>query len=85
MCQDNASSAIVLGSDDLELLQRFLEAWCEERHVDVSSEEAQTVASGLFNWYQFELNDRNNLKSEPPEPLPESVELKRLLRQLAVA
>ncbi|WP_162734933.1 hypothetical protein [Rhizobium sp. Leaf306] len=53
--------------------------------MDVSSEEAQTVASGLFNWYQFELNDRNNLKSEPPEPLPESVELKRLLRQLAVA
>jgi len=83
--QDTTSSAVVLGSDDLELLQRFLEAWCEENGVEQSSEKAADVASALFNWYQFELGDRNLLKTNPPEPLPESSELKHLLRRLAAA
>lgn len=85
MIEEQVSSRIVLGSDDLELLQRFLEAWCEENGVDPQSERAQSIASGLFNWYQFELGDRNLIKSEPPQPLPESVELKRLLQQLQTA
>jgi hypothetical protein len=83
--QDTTSSAVVLGSDDLETLQRFLEAWCEENGVDQSSEKAADVASALFNWYQFELGDRNLLKTRPPEHLPESSELKHLLRRLADA
>lgn len=82
---NNGASTIVLGSDDLELLQRFLEAWCQENGVAPDSEQAQTIASGLFNWYQFELGDRNLIKSEPPQPLPESTELKRLLSQLQAA
>ena len=53
MLQDNTSSTMVLASDDLELLQKFLEAWCEENDVDPNSEQAQFIASGLFNWYQF--------------------------------
>lgn len=85
MLQDNVSSTVVLGSDDLELLRRFLEAWCEEKGVDPESHEAEAIASGLFNWYQFELGDRNLMKSDLPEPLPESRELKHLLRQLAAA
>jgi hypothetical protein len=85
MFRDNASSNIVLGSDDLELLQRFLEAWCEENGVGPDSEQAQAIAAGLVNWYQFELGDRNLIKSEPPQYLPESSELKRLMRQLAAA
>ncbi len=85
MFRDKVSSNIVLGSDDLELLQRFLEAWCEENGVGPESEEAQAIASGLMNWYQFELADRTNLKSGPPTPLPESEELETLLRKLKAA
>jgi hypothetical protein len=85
MLQDNISSTIVLGSDDLELLQKFLEAWCEENDVDPDSEQAQFIASGLFNWYQFELGDRAVMKTQPSEPLPESSELRQLMRQLAAA
>jgi hypothetical protein len=85
MLQDNTSSTMVLGSDDLELLQKFLEAWCEENDVSPESEQAQFIAAGLFNWYQFELGDRALMKTEPPEELPESTELKQLLRQLAAA
>ena len=85
MFQDNTSSTMVLASDDLELLQKFLEAWCEENDVDPNSEQAQFIASGLFNWYQFELNDRALMKTEPPGQLPESSELRQLMRQLAAA
>lgn len=85
MLQDRVSSNIVLGSDDLELLQRFLEAWCEENDVEPESEQAQAIASGLMNWYQFELADRNNLKSTLSEPLPKSKRLDNLLSQLRAA
>jgi hypothetical protein len=81
----SSSAAVVLGADDLELLQRFLDAWCEENGVDTRSEKAADIASALFDWYQFELGDRNNLKTEPREPLPESMKLNELLRQLARA
>jgi len=85
MFRDKVSSNIVLGSDDLELLQRFLEAWCEENDVGPESQEAQAIAAGLMNWYQFELGDRNNLKPGPATPLPESEELETLLRKLKAA
>jgi hypothetical protein len=83
--EDAMSSAVVLGSEDLEVLQRFLEAWCEENNVDAHSEKAADVASALFNWYQFELGDRNLMKTPPLERMPESSELKHLLRRLAEA
>lgn len=85
MFRDKVSSNIVLGSDDLELLQRFLEAWCEENDVGPESQEAQAIAAGLMNWYQFELGDRNNLKPGPATPLPVSEELEILLRKLKAA
>lgn len=83
MLQDYASTKRVLGSDDLELLQRFLDAWCEENGVEPESDRAQAIASGLFNWYEFELRDPDHLKMDPPEPLPESDEIRKLMRQLA--
>lgn len=85
MLRENNSSNVALGSDDLELLERFLEAWCEENGVDKTSTKAQNIASGLFDWYQFDLSDRTNLKSGPPAPLPESKELENLLRKLKAA
>jgi hypothetical protein len=80
---DSTSTARVLGSDDLELLEKFLQAWCEENGVKPDSERAQAIASGLFNWYQFELRDPDQLKSEPPEPLPVSFKIKELMQQLS--
>ena len=38
-------SAVLLGPDDLELLQKFLEAWCEENAVDLT-DELPAVANG---------------------------------------
>jgi hypothetical protein len=75
-------STVPLKSDDLELLQRFLEAWCEENHVDMTNEAAVNVASALIEWYQFELSDRNMLKPQPSKNLPDSPRLQLLLQQL---
>ncbi|TNM62144.1 hypothetical protein [Aliirhizobium smilacinae] len=85
MLRENNSTNVALGSDDLELLERFLEAWCEENGVDKTSPKAQNIASSLFDWYQFDLADRTNLKSGPPTPLPESKELDSLLKRLKAA
>ncbi len=75
------ASAVPLGPDDLELLQRFLEAWCEENNVDVTDESAADVASALIDWYRFDVGDRNLLKPRP-DGSPESAKLRQLLRQL---
>jgi len=83
MFEDNSSAKRVLATDDLELLQRFLDAWCEENGVRPDSEKAQAIASGLFNWYEFELRDPDNLKMAPAEPLPDSAKIRQLMRQLA--
>ena len=75
-------SAVPLGPDDLELLQRFLEAWCDENAVDLTDESAADVASALIDWYQFDLKDRNLLKSEPSDLPPKHSRIQRLLRRL---
>ena len=64
------------------MLQRFLEAWCEENGVDIRDDSAADVAAALIDWYRFDLGDRNLLKPEPPEVPPEPKNLRRLLRQL---
>lgn len=79
---DIASSDIVLAPDDLELLEKFLEAWCAENSVDVADKSAADIASALIDWYQHALNDRNLMKAEPPKPLREAPEIDILLRQL---
>ncbi|HEX5934330.1 MAG TPA: hypothetical protein VFY63_09220 [Pseudorhizobium sp.] len=76
-------SGVALGSDDLELLQRFLDAWCEEHRVDASDEQAAEVASALFDWYMSENANRALLKADPLEMPPKPAKIQLLLRQLA--
>jgi hypothetical protein len=75
-------STAPLAPDDLDLLQRFLEAWCDENEVDITDQAAADVASALIGWYQSEVSDRNLLKPEPLRLLPDSPKLQMLLRQL---
>jgi hypothetical protein len=75
-------STAPLGPDDLELLRKFLEAWCDENSVDVANPAAADVASALIDWYQSELGDRTLLKSGPSRVVPDSPKLQQLLRQL---
>jgi len=75
-------SAVLLGPDDLDLLQKFLEAWCEENAVDLTDESAADVASALIDWYQFDLTERNLLKSEPADLPSKPSRIQQLLRRL---
>lgn len=50
-------------SDDLALLQTFLEAWCTENSVDIHDKAAQDVAVGLIHWYQDSNLDTSGLKA----------------------
>jgi hypothetical protein len=76
------NSEVALKSDDLELLQRFLDAWCEEHHVDHSDDRAIEVASALIDWYKSGMTDRDLLKSNPPALSPKP-EMQLLLKRLS--
>ncbi|WP_275786188.1 hypothetical protein [Pararhizobium gei] len=52
-----------LEAEDLNLLQSFLEAWCEENAADIRSEAASEVAAGLIAWYQSGVSDRIRLQA----------------------
>ncbi|CAD7046097.1 hypothetical protein REJC140_04046 [Pseudorhizobium endolithicum] len=83
MLQQNPfPSTVPLAPDDLKLLQKFLQAWCEENGVDATAESAADVASALIDWYQFKVHDRSILKLEPEEVEPVTDRLQQLVRQL---
>jgi len=48
--QSPSYSTVPLSSDDLEEVNRFLNAWCEENGVDKTDGRAQEVASALIEW-----------------------------------
>ncbi|TWF54210.1 hypothetical protein FHW37_10373 [Neorhizobium alkalisoli] len=83
--QQIMSSDVALTPDDLELLEKFLEAWCVENSVDMADNSAADIAAALIDWYQHALNDRNLMKGEPPELPREAPEIDILLRQLSDA
>ena len=72
-----------LSSEDLDLLQTFLEAWCLENSVDMKSEAAIEVAIGLIDWYQSGMTDRSQLKAMIAENPPLPASLQTLIEQLA--
>jgi hypothetical protein len=76
------SSELPLENDDLDLLHRFLEAWCEENNADIRSDAANEVAAGLIAWYQSGVTDRTQLHrmSKCDKALPERIDA--LLREL---
>ncbi len=76
------ASQLPLESDDLDLLHRFLEAWCAENNADIHSDEAHDVAAGLIAWYQSGVTDRVQLRNmfKCDHSLPERIDL--LMREL---
>lgn len=52
----------ILSSEDLALLQTFLEAWCDENSVDINDDAAQDVATGLIHWYLDGLSDKSRFR-----------------------
>lgn len=79
----SAHSEIALKSDDLELLQRFLEAWCEEHHVDITDDRAAEIASSLIDWYTSGMTDRDMLKLDSFVRSPKSPRIQLLMQQLS--
>lgn len=78
-------SQTALETSDLDMLRRFLEAWCEENHVDIAGEEASQVAAGLIAWYQSDLTDRTGFRTAFETSLPLPHELTTLLGRLSAA
>jgi len=76
-------SQTALVSSDLDMLRRFLEAWCEENRVDIAGEEASQVAAGLIAWYQSDLKDPAGLRTVFETSLPLPSELDSLLGRLS--
>ena len=72
----------VLSSDDLEEIDRFHTAWCEENGVDKNDAEALDVASGLIDWYASDTKYRTRAKLDQAPSLPESERIKSLLMQI---
>ncbi|KQS82401.1 MULTISPECIES: hypothetical protein [unclassified Rhizobium] len=52
----------ILSSEDLALLQTFLEAWCAENGVGITDDAARDVATGLIHWYMDGLSDKSRFK-----------------------
>lgn len=76
-------SSTALASEDLDLLQTFLEAWCLENSVDIGDDAARDVAIGLIDWYQFAVADRAHLKATITDVAPLPPSLQDLVERLA--
>ncbi|KQV63988.1 hypothetical protein [Rhizobium sp. Root1220] len=47
--------------EDLDVLRGALDAWCEEREIDIKSDEAHFAASAVLDLYQSGHNDAEKL------------------------
>jgi len=71
-----------LSPTDLEILEKFLDAWCQENGVDRADATAEEIASSLIAWYQADAK-RWSLEhfGETAEPaIPPEIE--ELLRKI---
>ncbi|MGE7369172.1 hypothetical protein ACQKKX_08880 [Neorhizobium sp. NPDC001467] len=75
-------STTVLSSEDLEEINRFHTAWCEENGVDKADAKALDVASSLIEWYASDTKYRSRAKLEHEPALPESDRIRSLLMQI---
>ena len=71
-----------LAPDDLVLLRKFLEAWCDEHAVDLTDEAAADTASALISWYQSDTSRRLLLKPESVKAPPAPPRIQLLLQKL---
>ena len=72
----------VLSSEDLEEIDRFHTAWCEENGVEKTDAKALDVASGLIDWYASDTKYRARAKLDHAPALPESEQIKSLLMKI---
>lgn len=77
-----SSSVHPLSSDDLEEIDRFLVAWCEENNVEKTSSRALEVASALIDWYSSNFNYKRSAKLDSPPVSPASEKIDGLLLKL---
>ncbi|WP_105428329.1 MULTISPECIES: hypothetical protein [Neorhizobium] len=80
--QADTSSKTPLSPDDLEVLEEFLKAWCEENGADRSDEAAKDVASALIAWYQEDSKYRRRVQLKNTDDIPLSREIEILLRKI---
>ena len=80
--QADTSSKIPLAPDDLEVLEKFLKAWCEENGADRSDEAAKDVASALIDWYQEDPKFRSRVQLKNTHDVLPSREIEILLRKI---
>jgi hypothetical protein len=57
------ASHVSLSSDDISLLREVWEVWCRDKGVDSASEQAQSAARSLIDWFQFGIDDKQQLRS----------------------
>jgi hypothetical protein len=75
-------SLSVLSSDDLEEIDRFHTAWCEENHVEKIDPRAVEVATALIDWYSSSPSYRLRTKLDHPPDVPNSQQIDILLERL---
>ncbi|MDR6820810.1 hypothetical protein J2X76_006010 [Neorhizobium sp. 2083] len=80
--QSETPSKAAITPDDLEVLEKFLDAWCEENGVDKSDDAAKDVASALIALYQEDPKYRSRIQLESSDALPVSREIEILLRKI---
>jgi len=72
----------LLSPGDLEVLETFLAAWCEENRVHRNDAAAEDIASALIHWYQRDPRSRSRVHLKSMDELPLSPEIETLLRQI---
>lgn len=80
--QSETPAKASLSPDDLELLERFLLAWCEENGVDRTDAAALEIASSLIDWFRLDQKARSRIQIEQQDDLAASPQIEHLLRQI---
>ncbi len=78
----SSNTIVPLSSDDLEEIDRFLNAWCEENGVRRTDERAAQVASALIDWYMTSPSYRQKIKLSDTPDMPPSDNIEALLGKL---
>lgn len=59
-----------LTSEALEMLDRILKQWCVEQNCDANGDRGQTTAKALIDWFEFGVQDENELVRLARDELP---------------
>jgi hypothetical protein len=59
-----------LTSEALEMLDRILTHWCVEQDCDANSDPGQATAKALIDWFEFGVQDENELARLARDELP---------------